>query len=279
MNAVFVGHVCIDDNVSENASYKSWGSALMYMAHYFRDNFNVDPILISNYGKDFQAYLDNFRIIPAVPVAEASMVIENQTLNGCRRQRYLNAGNATPPAISDEVIEAVSTADIIIVAPLLPTYSHGYLRDLLSHKKDKSLTVLLPQGYFRSLGAGGVIEAAYFAEADEIIPMFDLVIFSEQDCSDPEQQAQKWAGHTGTKIVMTQGSGGASYITAQSTKKVATAPVPEEQIIDSVGCGDIFSAAVAHEYFIKGDVLSAIQEGNVAAGSKLVQSVSNNKRH
>jgi sugar/nucleoside kinase (ribokinase family) len=51
---------------------------------------------------------------------------------------------------------------------------------------------------------------------------------------------------------------------------IPTKPLSEEEIVDSVGCGDIFTAALTYHYFQTKDLVSAIQAGHRAARGNLV---------
>ena len=269
MNVVLVGDVCIDHNVSEHTSYSGWGSALMYMAHNFRDQLAINPTLVASYCKDFVGYLADLTIIPAIPDRAKTLAIENISQAGHRHQRYQNADGEIDE-ISPAARNAVGQADIVIVAPLLPNWPASYVCELLSHRQADSLAMLLPQGYFRSASQDGDIHPRQFAEAADIVPLFDLVIFSEEDCPDPESEGRLLSRY-GATIIITQGSKGASQVTEGGLLRVPTEAVAEEDIIDSVGCGDIFGAALAHDYFLHRSVTAAIKAGNTAARARLFQ--------
>ena len=42
MNVFIFGHICIDDNITENAKYRSAGSPLMFMSKIFNKLPNVE---------------------------------------------------------------------------------------------------------------------------------------------------------------------------------------------------------------------------------------------
>ncbi len=271
MKIVLVGHVCIDVNNSEHATYTSWGSALMYMAHYLHSYLNSTPALLAPYGKDFAQYLEGI-VCMSPPQGTHTLVYKNQTHNKHRVQQCEHSDIAQPIPLTKNMREAIAAADIICVAPLLSNYSLGYLQDLLQTRKTASMTVLLPQGYFRSVDNKGQVTQRQFEEADTIIPLFDLVIFAETDHPQSLQLAEQWAQKAKPLIIVSQGSSGASWVSADGTiHAIEARQVPEDQIVDSVGCGDVFSAATMHAYFQKRDIIAAVQAGNKAARNKLFE--------
>ncbi len=270
MNVLLVGHVCIDNNVSENSSYNGPGSALVYMADYFEDQLHITPGLIAPYGNNFLKYRADLSLLNQ-PSGEQTLLYKNLTRdNKHRSQQCQHIEAADPVELSKELLAHAATADIICLAPLLPNYSANYVQRLMSAKKPGCITLLSPQGYLRNIDSRGNVYSKEFEAAEEIIPLFDLVVLSEDDHTDAFYHAESWAKLAPrTNIVMTQGSFGASLITQSGATLFGTKPIPESKIIDSVGCGDTFCAAAAHDYLRNHDAARAIKAGNKAAGAKL----------
>jgi sugar/nucleoside kinase (ribokinase family) len=269
MNIALVGHVCIDENVSENVSYVSWGSALIYIATYYRNHTEDTVSLIAPYGRDFLPYANNVHMVNDAQ-GEHTLIYKNTSNHGRRIQYCENAEYAKPLPPDDVIKRAITQADIVIFAPLLPNYSIAYVTELLSAKRDNCLTALLPQGYFRHIAGDGRVLHRDFDEASELLPLFDMMIFSEDDAPKAVTILQSWAKqNSGMKIIMTQGDKGASWVRERDVLHVGTKPVPKKEIVDSVGCGDTFSAAAIRNYFYSKDTQAAINAGNEAASDKL----------
>jgi len=269
---VLAGHVCIDANVSEGSSYTSWGSALMYMERYFSgEQPDVEPVLIAPYGRDFVKYAGGLTLLPE-PHGDKTLIFKNYSKEGQRLQECQNADVTQPPPLTDEVTARLKQADIICLAPLLPNFPADYVKRLLSYRQKTAKTVLLPQGYLRTVEADGRISTGDFEEADKILPLFDMVVLSEDDHPDSSNLTHQWAALApDARIVVTRGSTGASWVEADHDHLVKTEPVPEERIVDTVGCGDTFAAAAMYEYWRGGDILKAIKAGNTAGRAKLFQ--------
>jgi sugar/nucleoside kinase (ribokinase family) len=269
-NILLVGHVCIDHNKSEHSSYESWGSSVIYMATSFQKQFNATPRILTSYGPDLSAFLPDVTLLPAIPTQPDTLIYENDSTSGRRIQHCHNLESATPPELTAEAIEAVESADIIVVATLLPNYPATYLKTLLESAKPGTLKVLCPQGYFRSISEEGLVQPRDFEEAPQIVPLFDLVMYSEEDYPRAFELAKTWKRTMPTEIIVTQSADGATIVSESGEQHIPTTPIAQEDIIDSVGCGDTFAAAVTYNYYLSNDLPSAILEGHAAAAKKLL---------
>lgn len=241
----------------------------MYMAAYFRANTNIDPVLIAPHGSDFRKYAKGLNLLPATR-GKTTLLYKNVTHGSIRTQSCGNLDAAEPVPITSQLRSRMADADIIVLAPLLPNYTVEYIKELLAVKKPGCLTVLLPQGFLRSIDASGQVSPRKFKEVDDVLPLFDLAILSDEDVHGDFCELQRWAKQSlSTNIIMTQGAQGASWVKPTGLASVGTEPIPKEHVIDSVGSGDTFSAAAVVSYFTTKDVVGAIKVGNEAAGAKI----------
>lgn len=263
-----LGHVCIDRNVSESSQYESWGSAAMYMAHYFADDDTLQTSIIATWGKDFTQYIDGLDLYPLLSNVGSSMVYENTSIGGKRTQKCYNA-NTPNPELDDEALTVLGSSDIFMLAPLTPSFDSEYIDKAMKSLGSDCLKVLLPQGYFRAIASDGSVTPQEFANGQKIVEKFDVVIFSEDDHPHGMDLAEEWSYYT--TVVMTLGSEGAMILQAGEREVVAVEePVPGDKIIDSVGCGDTFSAALTRSYYGEKDIHYAVMMGNEAARQKLL---------
>lgn len=272
------GQVCIDRNDVEGTLYTNWGSSVLYMADYYQNAHGITPTILAPYGSDFAEYTAGFSLHPANPTTEQTLVYENTLRDGARTQRCRNAEGELLPPIDDDVEKILSGADITFLAPLTPAYNPDYVEELMAPAQDDQLRVLLPQGYLREIGDDGSVNVREFEESSEIIPNFSLLILSDEDVEDAVGLAQEWRKkHSGTKIVVTKGPEGASIIEEDEEMSVPTTPVNLDQALDTIGCGDTFSATVAY-YFMKdpSDLPGAVHKANIAAKQKLLAGLAGN---
>lgn len=270
-NIVFIGHVVIDRNKVEQASYISWGSPAMFMTKYFQSHFELHPTIIASYGKDFLQYAGDVTLLPTNPNLANSTVYENIVTNGYRTQ-YCHYSDAPLPDITAEVQTALHGADILYLAPLAPMFTADYVAEIMSYVPSKCLKILSPQGYLRHIGPDDLVLPREFSEAAKILPFFNVVILSDEDHPQADVSAHRWkATSPDTEIIVTLNAQGANIIQPQGVQHVPTSPVPLGQIIDSTGLGDIFSAAVGYNLYKGSDLPSAVKAAHGATREKLLK--------
>ncbi len=266
---VIVGHVCIDQNTTEHASYTGWGSSVLYIDNVLRNSYGVAPVIITEYGPDLLEHVSDKHFVPAQPTQAQTLQYQNDTRVIPRIWRCFNLQYAGEPPLTATTVAALQEADIVIVATLLPNYTPAYIAKVMSHAKPDALRVLCPQGYLRNITTDGLVEPRNFIEATEIIPLFNIVVYSEDDIPNALEDAARWSRLLPGSILVTQGENGASIVTQEVVTHVPTSPIAPEEIIDSVGCGDVFDAAFAYTYHQTQDLVQSVQAANAAAGEKL----------
>lgn len=269
---VIVGHVCIDHNKTEHATYTNWGSGTLYMGSYAQTHLGLQPAIITTYGGDFAPYRGTFNLLPDQPQAKHTLVYENIIKDGARTQYCHHTETAGPPELTLEMKQTLAEADIVILATLLSNYSLDYVQQLLSETRPECLKVCCPQGYFRQIDNAGKVSPRDFPEAVELLGLFDLTVLSELDHPRATELAQSWkrAGCS-SNIILTQAENGANVLTdSDKLQHMPTEPLAESDIVDSVGAGDVFAMALAYNYRTSRDVLVAVQAAHQAAREKLL---------
>ena len=263
MRVEIIGHVCIDRNTFEGVPYEGAGSPAMFMWKIFRQLPDCNSQIIAPYGQDFLEFSNGVSLIPSQPLDIKTMVYNNIVQNGQRRQNCFNYPGAIPVQIDNAVIEAMHTADVVCFAPLAPNYSADYVQTAIKYMKKDAQTVLLPQGYFREFNSKNNVIVRDFKEADFILPLFHVVIVSKDDHPDMIQSAQKWSSRHGCIFIVTQAEKGATVVNGNTKTEVPTMPVPDSEIVSSVGAGEIFAAGVIYKIAQSKDVIEAHNSATV----------------
>lgn len=271
---VLIGHVCIDHNETEHAKYVGWGSGVLYTAKYFQDKLALKPKIITQYGPDLLPYSSEFAIYPDQPPYDGTLIYENTIVNGKRTQRCLNIDDSRPLQLNPDEKALIGDADIVIFATLLPNYSVQYVQDLMALAPQRSLKMLCPQGYFRQVDEQGNVSPRLFSEATELLSLFDIAVYSDEDYPDALGVAREWSQSIDTKLVVTQGPKGATIVSDGHIEQIPTEAVAPDDIVDSVGCGDVFAAATIYELYKNSDIVLAIQAAHKVAHDKLLAVVS-----
>lgn len=245
MKIVVVGHVCIDHNISENSAYTAAGGSAVFINKIFKQFKDCQTTIVAPYGKDFP-YAKNFTLYPPEPFAGKTLIYENIVRKNSRSQKALHCDSARPVKIDEKIKKIIQEADLLFIAPLLPNFSTEYIQQI---SDNKALKVLLPQGYFRKIDNKNKIVVRKFKEAEKILPLVNIVIVSHQDYPQMKKIAEQWAKKNNLIAIVTLAEKGALVLTKEKETLVPTVPVLSEKIVDSIGSGDIFSAAFAYNYF------------------------------
>ena len=248
IKVAIIGHICIDHNISEKTSYVGPGGPAIFISKVLNKFKGCKTTIISPYGKDFSPYINDRTFLPSKPTADNTLIYENITKNGRREQRALNRKDAIPVKIQREVSNAIKEADIILITPLLPNFSVNYIRRINELAKEKAIKVLLPQGYFRNFDAKNKVIFRKFSEADKILPFVDFSIISDRDYPDIKRLGSTWAKKHNVVLVITLEDKGALIVNKDKKIVVPTIPVAKNKIVDSAGCGDVFSAGFSYSY-------------------------------
>lgn len=260
MNITILGHVCIDNNISEGASYTAAGSPAMYIARIYNKLPQTKTQIIAPFGNDFLPHMNSVTIYPNTAQRDKTLLYENSSQGNLRTQKALNREYALPLPIDEGIISLMKSSDLIYFAPLIPSYGVEYVQTCLSYAPKSALKILLPQGYYRDFTNENEVIQRTFLEADELLSLFDFVIVSEQDHQDMLAITHRWAKNI--KVIMTMGDKGAMYLDSSHSYISSTRAVPVKDIIDSVGSGDIFSASFGYKYRLTRDIHQSLEFAN-----------------
>lgn len=269
MNIVILGHVCIDKNTSEHVSYTAPGSPAIFLSKIFNQLPDSSTTIISSYGTDFLPYTAKVSLYPKEPNAKHTLIYENVTKNKKRTQKALFSEDAQPVVIDENVVRILKQADILYIAPITPNFSADYIKKVVGSITKNCIVIFSPQGYFRQFDADDTVIVREFTEADDILPLVDFVITSEQDHPHMNEVAEEWAKKFDITVVITKGEQGADVFTKGNLTPIPTSAIAENDIVDSVGSGDIFSAGFGYWYKKTGNVSNAVTFANKLAGACL----------
>jgi hypothetical protein len=277
-----VGHVCIDENVGDDESVtRVPGSPAVYMVGEFEQLSFVEAKVIAPFGRDFESLAPGTPLLGR-PNTSPTLLYRNLFSDGRRHQECRHTDGADAAPLDHAAHRRLVHSDIVIVAPLLDSLSAEYIEQIFDGVPPTTLKVLLPQGYFRRVGADQRVSQSAFADDARILPFFDLVIFSDEDCDDALRRAAEWSSaFPNTRFVVTQNKNGATLfeqtaieqtgieqtgIKQTSAVTIAATPIDTVDSLVTIGAGDVFSAHLALEYSASRDLAAAVTAANAAAG-------------
>ncbi len=220
----------------------------MFMNKIFKQLPDNQVTIVAPHGADFLEFKSDAKLYPENPVGKKTLMYENIIKAGVRLQKAHDREAASPVPADNKVKKRLATSDIVFVTPLMPNLSPEYLRHALSNTKPETLKVLLPQGYYRDFDNEDNVCVRSFNEANEILPLVDIVIVSEEDHSNMLAVAKEWVSRHKITAIITLGEKGAVSVMRQKETWLPTRAVSKNEIVDSVGSGDVFSAGFAYRY-------------------------------
>ena len=245
----------------------------MFIADYYNRAFGLESTIISSYGPDFVPYVQppqKIKLLPAKPNHPKTLLFRNIITPDSRQWFAENTAFADEPLVDGSMKAALESADLFIFTTILPNYSVKYVKQLFSFLPENCLTAFVCQGYLRHIGQDSKITTRDFPEAKELLPLFDLTVLSDEDHPDSKSMAHGWKKNAAVRnIVLTHGPKGASVIAAEDVLHIPTKTLADHEIIDSVGCGDIFLGSLAYNYWQQRDLAAAIKKAHEAAREKL----------
>lgn len=255
-----VGHLTIDEVVSERGIHHNMGGVACYAALAAK-LLKSEVKIVSRVGADFpREYLSLLESM-GIDLSEVHVNPESKTtsfqlnyLGGGRRLKLLTrAGN-----ISLEGIEG----DAIYLGPVAWEISTADIERLLGRHE---MVALDPQGIMRESGEGGGI---ILKPVNLRLPNLWVLRISEEEArilskgGNPDAMLESLRG-TGAKIIiLTLGAEGALIYDGRRRLKVPSYEVPE---VDPTGAGDAFGGAFVAEYLNSKDLELAAAMGSAAA--------------
>lgn len=164
-----------------------------------------------------------------VPAAQTT-TFENDYSAGARQQTI--HGVAARLGIND-VPQAWQRAKIVHLAPVADEVDPQIMRLV-----GGSLLGLTPQGWLRTWGEDGRVQARLWNAAVEYLPLATAVFISDEDLLEPGM-LDEYRRHSNV-LVMTQGAAGCVVYVGDEARSV---PAPKVRAVDTTGAGDIFATA------------------------------------
>ncbi|HEV8532014.1 MAG TPA: PfkB family carbohydrate kinase [Methylomirabilota bacterium] len=130
---------------------------------------------------------------------------------------------------------------------------------------DASLAVL-PQGWMRARGKGGVVIPQPWEDADDVLPMIQLLVLSEEDVPGSEETAVKWFQQVPLGAITRARRGATLYVNGEPYHVEAD----RANEIDPTGAGDVFATTLFIEYQRVGDAWDAAAAA-ACAGAAVVE--------
>ncbi|MFQ3535095.1 MAG: PfkB family carbohydrate kinase [Aggregatilineales bacterium] len=161
--------------------------------------------------------------------AERSTTFINRYEGSLRRQRLLS--RAAP--LSDAHIPSAWRAlPAVCLCPLADEVDPSLL-----HAFSKALRAATLQGWLRTWDSDGTVSRKAWAQADQVLPLLDFAVLSEEDIAYDAALEAHYAALTSLLIVTRAERGCTVY---QRNCAPLHIPAPQVEVVDATGAGDVF---------------------------------------
>ncbi|OGG15483.1 hypothetical protein A3D77_06565 [Candidatus Gottesmanbacteria bacterium RIFCSPHIGHO2_02_FULL_39_11] len=263
---LLVGNLAIDENDTESGKYRGVGGSV-YFAGKTVHNLGGEASVLSPFGNDIpKNSLKGLTLLNHSMIGPHPVVFRNiNTENGERKQKAIIKKGSNDYEMDSSLEKLSSSSDAVIICPIIDNLTAS---DITKIKKrfPKSLYVLLPQGLLRTVDVNGNVRPKEITNEKNLIPLFDAIIYSDRDMSDPYEKAKRWSSHISTVIVTEEKKGCSVYHKGRLNHVPA---FKVNTIADSTGSGDIFAGAFVLGFVKNRDMVSALNLAHAAAGFSL----------
>ncbi len=270
LSLVVVGHLCIDHNTVDGVARISPGSPAYFISEALSGHPNITTTIIAAHGTDFD---DLAGWLPIVTPTRGSRSLHfANTLTGTTRiQRVSGLSFAAPLPLTRNERAALRRADVVILAPIVDQFPAEYVSAVVDACSPRAFVALLPQGYLRTIDGDGAVGIGVSQDIEDAARECSLVVFSDEDTPDADVAAWRLAElDNRPRVIVTRARHGATIVSDIDSIDVPTTPIAQADIVNPVGPGDVFAAAVAVALARGTGIVDAVRAGNAAAGRHLV---------
>ena len=240
MDLVAIGHVTFDETPS---GVRPGGSAY-YVALAAR-RLGLEVGVLTSIAPDFPS--DVFPTGITVATVSSPRTTRYR-VGGAGGLRTLTLLSRAEDIEIQHLPEGWKSAPLAVLCPVVGEVDPA----LVSAFDDASLAVL-PQGWMRARGKGGVMGPQPWEDADDVLPLTQLLVLSEEDVPGSEETAVKWFDQVPLGAITRARRGATLYVNGEPYH-VAPDRAAET---DPTGAGDVFAATLLIEYQRVGDAWEA----------------------
>ncbi len=236
IDLVAIGHVTLDETPS---GVRPGGSA--YYSALTAHRLGLRVGLLTSVAPDYKLdiFPDGIEVM-AVPSPQTTRYRLGQS-KGARTltllSRAADLGGEHLPAEWRE-------APLVVLGPIV-----NEVDPALAGEFDDASVAVLPQGWMRKRGAGGLMGPQPWEDAVSVLARAQLLVLSDEDLGGSEERAVTWL-HEVPLGAITRGARGATLYVNGEPYHVIPDPATE---VDPTGAGDVFATTLLIEYQRSGD--------------------------
>jgi len=240
MDLVAIGHVTFDETPS---GVRPGGSAY-YVALAAR-RLGLEVGVLTSIAPDFPS--DVFPTGITVATVSSPRTTRYR-VGGAGGLRTLTLLSRAEDIEIQHLPEGWKSAPLAVLCPVVGEVDPA----LVSAFDDASLAVL-PQGWMRARGKGGVMGPQPWEDADDVLPLTQLLVLSEEDVPGSEETAVKWFDQVPLGAITRARRGATLYVNGEPYH----VDPDRAAETDPTGAGDVFATTLLIEYQRVGDAWEA----------------------
>lgn len=246
--ALVWGKLCIDRNSIDGVEQPvAPGSPAYFVAHAL-EGFGLKALVVSPRGEDYDDTWLGVDVYPPEPRGGQTLTYENNYWEGVRELVAKGVEVAVDVGAEEVPDELVDGVKVLVVAPLDPNLGVEEVEKIIAKAGKRVIRMCLPQGFFRRFGEEGKVYQGEWEEAEAMLRLFDYVVLSEEDGEDIDGLAEEWSQVGGkrnrARVVVTRAEKGCSLY--EDGERINVGAYPVEKVVDPVGAGDVFAAAMLY---------------------------------
>lgn len=172
--------------------------------------------------------------VEVVPSAHTSTFENIYRANGRTQMLYTPAGPIQAQHLPTDWLDTA----VVQLAPVA-----NEVDPALIHQFPNSVIGMTPQGWLRCWSADGRVTARDWPEAEQYLPLADVVILSEEDLLD-EAMLPRYR-QAARLLILTENARGCTVFLGEEVRQI---PAPSVTLVEPTGAGDIFAAAFLTRY-------------------------------
>jgi len=252
IDLVAIGHVTFDETPS---GVRPGGSA--YYAAFTAHRLGLSVGLLTSVASNYP--LDVFPT--GIHVATvASPATTRYRLGRYKGARTLTLLSRAADLEAEHLPAAWRGAALAVLSPVA-----GEVDPALAGAFEDAAVAVLPQGWMRKRGRGGLMGPQPWEDAEAVLPRTQLLVLSEEDLPGGEEAAVAWLQQVPLGAITRGRRGATLYVNGDPYHVDADAATE----VDETGAGDVFATTLLIEYQRGGDPWEAAAAAACAAAASV----------
>jgi sugar/nucleoside kinase (ribokinase family) len=245
IDLVAVGHVTFDETPS---GIRPGGSA--YYAALTARRLGLRVGLLTSVAPDYNLDVlpDGIEVMVVPSPHTTRYRLGDAPSRNSRAARTLTLLSRAVDLEAEQLPDAWREAPLVVLGPVA-----NEVDPALAGAFDDASVAVLPQGWMRKRGRGGLVAPQPWEDAEAVLPWTQLLVVSDEDVGDSEETAVTWLHQVPIGAITRAQRGATLYVNGEPYHVMADIAAE----VDPTGAGDVFATTLLIEYQRSGDAWEA----------------------